>query len=281
MRLKFTHIGFLSLFLAAGLPSAASAQNPDTLMPDQSTALARKILGQLIEALGGQAYLNAQESECSGRLSQFGHNADLTEYLEFKAYWHYPDWSRTDYGKKGNIIDLFIGNEGWTLDHGGVSPEPPESIASFQELLRNSVDHLLRFRLNEQGMAFRYGGLDLIDMHPVDWVEITDRDGRLYRLAVRRENHLLERSVVLVPNENELERTEFTTLYSNYHPQEGIQTPFQISRQRNGRRIFQAFYYGCKYNPGLPADFFTKTALEQRFAEVGGKKAREHAEKER
>jgi hypothetical protein len=261
----------IAITVAAATPLKAQAPNPDTMMPEQSAALAKKILGQLIAALGGPAFLNARESACSGRISAFGHNLDITEFLEFKVYWRYPDTNRTDYGKKGNIIDLFQGNEGWTLDHGGVSPEPADAIAEFQEQLKDNIDHLLRFRLNDPGLTFRYGGLDLIDMHPVDWVEIDAQDGRTYRLAIRRENHLLERSVVTVPDVKNLDRVEYTTLYSNYHPQDGIQTPFQITRQRNGRRIFQAFYNGCKYNPGLPADFFTKSALEQRFAQVGRK----------
>jgi hypothetical protein len=35
------------------------------------------------------------------------------------------------------------------------------------------------------------------------------------------------------------------------------------------------FYEGCQLNPPLPPDFFTKAALERRFAEVGGKAAKD------
>jgi hypothetical protein len=48
--------------------------------------------------------------------------------------------------------------------------------------------------------------------------------------------------------------------------------PLQISRERNGRKTYQAFLNSCNYNPGLPENFFTKAALEKRFAEVGKKK---------
>jgi hypothetical protein len=89
------------------------------MAPEASEAKGRQILNQLIAALGGQVYLNERTSECDGRLAQFGHNGALTGYIEFKEYWSYPDKKRTDFAKKGNIIDIYAGDEGWTLDAGG------------------------------------------------------------------------------------------------------------------------------------------------------------------
>lgn len=265
-------------------------------MPDESTALAKKILGQLINALGGPRYLQARESQCTGRLAQFEHSGNLAGYTILRNYWNYPDKNRAEYETKGSklgvlsllvgsipvkggtIIQVYSGNDGWTLDRGGVSELPADSIAQFQEQLNRSVDHLLRFRLKEEGMTFRYGGLDLIDMLPVDWVEITDREERKFRLAVRRSNHLLARSVVSFPNPVTQDVSEETTLFANYHVEDGVQTPLQVTRLRDGRRIFQVFYDSCAYNPNLPPDFFTKQALDRRFGQTGSQKAKEKKE---
>jgi hypothetical protein len=46
----------------------------------------------------------------------------------------------------------------------------------------------------------------------------------------------------------------------------------QVTRERDGRRISQVFYDTCQINPALPADFFTRDALVQKFKETGGKK---------
>jgi len=262
-----------ALLLAAALLPAphGRAQNPDTMMPEASATKARQILAQLFNAMGGAAYLNARESECSGRFSQFGHNSDLTSYMEFKDYWRFPDNHRIDYGKKGNIIDSFSGDDGWTLDHDGVSEQTYPQLQAFQEQLRKDPHYLFRFRLKEPGLMFRYGGEDLIDMRPVDWVELTDQKEWTYRVAVLRENHLMVRFVVIEPDPENHDRIEEVTSYANYHPLDGVETAFQIVRTRNGRRILQAFFDTCKYNPNLPADFFSKAALEQRFREVGSR----------
>jgi len=271
-------------------PSRAAAQNPDTLLPEESTALAKKLIGQMIDALGGPAFLHARQMQCAGRLAQFEHSGNLSGYTILRNYWQFPDKNRAEYIVKGSklgvlsvlfgsipikggtIIQVYSGNEGWTLDRGGVSALPPDAIAQFQEQLKRSVDHLLRYRLGEQGMSFRYGGLDLIDMLPVDWVEITDSDERQFRLAIRRDNHLLARSVVTSLDPTTHGVTEDLTLFANYHAQDGIQTPLQVTRQRDGRRLFQIFYDSCSYDPNLPADFFTKEALEKRSPQSDSRK---------
>jgi hypothetical protein len=106
----------------------------------------------------------------------------------------------------------------------------------------------------------------------VDWVEISDAEERVFRLAVDRSTHLLVRSMVTIRDENTNEKIDETTIYSNFQEKDGIQLPMQITKERDGRRIYQAFYAACRINPELPADFFTKQALEKRYGDVGGKK---------
>jgi len=86
----------VAVLLAAAIAPRAFAQNPETMMPEASASKAKQILAQMIDAMGGYAFMNFTESQCSGRVSQFGHNNDLTSYLEFKEYWRYPSLNRTE-----------------------------------------------------------------------------------------------------------------------------------------------------------------------------------------
>jgi len=257
----------LAIMIAAATPAAA--QNPNTLMPEASEAKAKQILSEMIDAFGGAAYLHARELECSGRMSPIARGNDFTPSIPVKTYWHFPDKTRTDIGKKGNVIDLFAGNDGWTLDHDGVSEQPAEKVDNFRIQLLNNPHYIFRNRLKEEGMAFRWAGLDIIDLKPVDWIELTDSRQRSYRIAIDRGTHLMVRFKVTTPAEaNELP-DEDVTFYSNYHPFDGVQTALQIWRTHNDRRVSQVFYDSCRYNSSLPADFFSKASLEQRFHEVG------------
>jgi hypothetical protein len=263
--------------LFAAMPASIRGslwQDPDTMLPEQRVAKAREILKQLIDALGGPAYLEVQERACDGRRAQFGHNGELDGFIDFKDYWHYPDKHRIDYSKKRNIIDIFNGDRGWTMDRGGVSEEPPSAVADFQNAAKYNVDNVLRIRLKDPSLNIGYGGRDIIDMRQVDWVEISDGD-RTLRLGIDRTTHLLLRSVLISVNEETRERVQEATIYTNYQRKDGVMVPLQVSREREGHRFYQAFFETCTFNPRFDADTFTKAALEKRYAEVGSKKERD------
>lgn len=264
----FAGVALVVALLAA---PGARAQHAEYMDPDLSAAKAKEVLQQLIGAMGGERYLQMKSSECEGRYANFGHNGDTSGFVKAKNIWRYPDKLRIEFGKKGNIIDLYVGDQGWTLDKGGVSEEPATSVSDFQAGLLRNVNYLLMKRINEPGLLLRYGGHGVEELHEVEWVEITDTDQRLFRLAVDRLTHLLVKTSVRTADQETREMREDVTIYSNFQPKEGVQMPMQISRHRDGRRISQAFFDSCTVNPELPADFFTKESLEKRFKEVGGK----------
>src|SRR5712692_1323112 len=166
----------LAVMLAAPAP-LPRAQSPEVLMPEQSAAKARELLQQAIAALGGPAYLGVRDVDCTGRFALFGHSGELTGYTGFHDFWKLPDKNRTEYAKKGNIVDVYNGNQGWTLDKGGVQEASATALQEFQENLKKDVDNLLRFRLREEGMIFRYGGSPIVGVQTCfEWER--DRDGR-------------------------------------------------------------------------------------------------------
>ena len=269
----------MSALLVALSAPHLRAQNPDNMMPEERTAKGKQVLEQLITALGGPTYLDIRESNCEGRLAQFGHSGELTGYTPFKVYWRYPDKNRTDFSKKGVIVNVYNGDRGWTLDKGGVSELSNAAVADFQEQAKRDINNLLRARLKEPGMSIRFGGTDVVDLRTVDWVEITDSEQRDFRLAVDRTTHYLVRSVVTLQDDTSPDRSVETRIFTNYQLMDGVWTPLQITLDRNGRRINQVFFQSCKYNPGFAEGFFTKAALEKRSSEVGVKKSK--AEKRR
>lgn len=248
----------------------ARAQNPDQIMPDVSAVKAKAILQQAIEGLGGAAYLNVHNSECTGRYAQFQHSGEIGGYLLIHEYREMPDKSRVEYDPKALIVDLYAGDKGWTLDRSGVSDVPATDIADYQEQLRMQMGNVLRNRLNDRGLFFRYGGSDVVDLKEADWVEIGDQ-GRTLRIAVGRNDHLPIRSVLQQRDPKTGDNTERSTFYTSYHPIDGIQTPFRESRFLNGRQVYQVFWDSCSYNVDLPANFFTRESLEQRFSQEHGK----------
>lgn len=288
----FRSSGAVTLVAAACFVPLAPAQNPDTMMPEQSEAKGKQILHDLINGLGGPGYAEVHESECSGRRALFGHSGDLTGYIDFNDFRHYPDKARIEYIAKrhntillsligldgldfahgGIVITLYNGDRGWSYDRSGVSELPATAVTDFQEAMKRSVDNLLRSRLKEPGLIIRFGGSDTVDLRQVNWVELNDSEGRKYRLAVDQSSHLLDRSVVSTEDPENQQINDDTTIYTNYQLKDSAWTPMQISREHNGRRAAQFFYDTCRYNPGFPQDLFSKDSLKTRGAELVSKK---------
>lgn len=294
MRVKSVYFAVAVLVASSLFGSRASAQNPDTMMPEASTAKGKQILSDLIAALGGAGYTEVRESECSGRRVLFGHNGDPVGNIEFADLRRFPDKDRTEFvGKSrfnllpyligidgldlahgGIFVTLYNANHAWTFGRGGVSEMPAASISEFQEQVKRNIDNLLRLRLNEPGISIRFGGNDTVDLKQVDWVEINDGQERKFRLAVDHSTHLLIRSVVITKDEENQQINEDVSIYSKYQLKDSVWTPLQISREHNGRRSVQIFYDTCKYNPGFADDVFDKSTLSKQFSQALAKKSK-------
>ena len=291
MRLNFRAAIFICLVI--GLPwlcrPPASARPPQEMLPDESAAKAKQVLQQIIAALGGPAYLNVRDTDCNGRIAQFGLVGDVPEFTEFRDEWVLPDKNRTEYFLKGqrpnplalimgaegpffthggSMVTIFNGNQGWGLDKSGVSEEPPDVIQTFNDGLKTSMNHMLRVRLNEPGVEARYAGPDIIDRKEAEWIEFTDRDHRDLRLGVDKLTHLPLRWVIATRDPETRERTEIATTYIQYLTIDGVKAPLSIENYRNDHRVSQTFLSDCKFNSGLDPQLFTRASLEQRAAEV-------------
>ncbi len=269
-RIRAIALSLLLVCACLAISLRALAQD-EVLLPEQSAAKAKAILQQAVDALGGPAYLNVHDVTCQGRISQFGHSGELNGFGHFVDYAQPPLKDRTENLPKRNIISVYNGDKGWELDRGGVSEATITDLATFQEDTKKDIDNILRHRIHEQGMIFRYGGLDVVDYQESDWVELVDSDNRTFRIAIARTTHLPVRKVVDTRNANTRMRTEEVEYYSNYHPINGVQTPFQITRERNGIKVYQVFFDKFEYNTSVPDSLFTKESLEERWEKVGKK----------
>jgi hypothetical protein len=289
VRLRFAQLAFVLLLCGAFLASRGNAQNPDTMLPEASTAKAKQVLAQLIDAFGGPAYLGVRETECSGRRALFGHSGELTGFIQFVDEHRYPDKDRVEYVAKGHtgilgsiigvdeiyvthggrVITIFDGEQAWTLNRGGVVELP---AADYQEQTKRNINNLIRLRLNEPGMEIRYGGTGTVDLKQVDWVELTDSEQRSFRLAVDQTTHLLVRSIVITVDDVYHQKNEEVTIYTNYQQKEGVQVALQVSRELNGRRTYQGFFDSCRINPGFADELFTRDGLQKSASELTTKK---------
>jgi hypothetical protein len=269
-------VGIRQIFAAVALAGIALLATParsqeptEVLMPEQSAAKAKELIRTAVAALGGAAYLRVNDVTCVGRLGQFGHNGDTVGYEKFIDYSKLPDKDRNENLPKRNIIEVLNGDKGWALDRGGVADVAEDTVSQFQEDQKVDIDNILRNRWKEPNVILRYLGPDIVELKEADWIEFVDPDNRSVRIAFDKISHMPLRKNVVTRDPTTHLKTEVTEYYSNYHPVEGVTTPFQISRERNSQRVYQVFFDDCKYNTNPADSLFTKESLDQRWAQVG------------
>ncbi len=272
MRIKGNFAVAALVAALVALPMVYAAQNPNTMMPAHSTAKAHELIDRAIAELGGQKYLTVKDITRKLRLAQFGGTGDLEGFSITWDYWILPDKNRTEYFKKRNIISVYDRDKGWVMDRAGVEDATADSLEQYQDSLKRDIDNLFRYRLKEDGLIFRFGGSDLLDLKQVDWIEIVDRERRQFRVAFERKTGLPIRAIYNTRDPETRVRVEEVEYYSNYHEVQGIQTPMQVARERNGRKVYQVFIEDCQYNTGLNGSFFTRQSLEEAYAKVNKKK---------
>jgi len=274
-------VAIAAVVILVSMSVPARAQDGQVLLPAQSAAKAKALLQEMIQALGGSAYLEVKDSTCRGMLGTFGHSGMLSSYESFWDFNKFPDKDRTEFSKKRNIIEITNGNQGWTLDRGGVSDESAKEIQDNVRERELDLDYILRYRLNEPGMIFRYIGPDIVDLKEADWVEIDDPEGHQIRIAISKMTHLPIREEVAMRDPVTHMRTEEVNYYSDFHKVDGVMLYFQQTQIRNGMKQFQVFYdpNGCKLNTGLSDSLFTKASLEELWAKTGKKKKNKKEEK--
>ena len=101
------------------------AQRP--VAPGHVDPQARQMLDRAIQAMGGQAFLNAKSLTTKGRAFFFQDGA--TAGMEpFESYALYPDKRRFSYGKTKPVILINNGDKGWELDRYGLIPQPDQQL---------------------------------------------------------------------------------------------------------------------------------------------------------
>lgn len=293
MRLIFRAMLCLVLVigLAATYEKTVSAQPGQDMLPEQSAAKAKALLQQVVATLGGSAYLNVHDSDCEGRVAQFGSSGDLNGFTPFRDMWILPAKNRVEYMSKGEhtilayligaddlsithggvLVTVFDGDQGWMLGKSGVTSQPDDVSKNFFEQVKSGMNTMLRSRMNEDGVEMRYAGTDLLDLKEVEWIEFSDRDHRALRLAVDRSSHLPVLWVVEKRDPETRQRTQIATSYTQFINIDGVLTPLSIIRSQNDRRVSQTYLTSCKFNSNLSPQLFTRAALEQQASEVAKK----------
>jgi outer membrane lipoprotein-sorting protein len=255
MNARLLAITLLITVFATAQTSTAPAPSPASNSQDANARKARQILDQMIQALGGQAYMSIQDMSQEGRGYSFYQGKPDSLGTVFWLFWKFPDKQRVELTKQRDIITINNGDDGYDVTYRGTALEDKEQLQTYNRYRKHSLENVLRVWLTKPNVALFYDGTAVAEQKATDSVTVMDGDDSV-TIFVDRYTHLPVKKTFTWRDPNDRLRNEEAEIYDAFRPEQGVMTPHVTMRSRNGETTSQRFITSVKYNAGLADSMF-------------------------
>ncbi len=230
-----------------------------------NAAQARALLNQMVKALGGNLWLDMPNYELWGTTSTFfqGKPTGVTT-----AFWYFhqaPNLDRFEYSKHRDVVQIYTVNDGWEILYRGMKPLPKDQVEDYLRRRAHSIETVMHAWLPDPRTILTYDGQQLAERHLADQVTLLSANNDAVTLQLDAETHLPLRRIFKWRNPIYKDYDEDIEEYDNYRVVDGIETPYSITRFRNGDMVHEQFLLGAEYDRTLPPDEFDPQAAARRI----------------
>ncbi len=259
---------------ARDIPSAAPTQ-PAGENADQR---GRKLLDQMLEALGGDAWFNRRNVRVLGHTARFFRGAPTGIIVDFNAIHQFasgdrPEAQRIGFitdksiifpGKKIDIVQIWINNTGHEVTYKGNAVLPQEQIDDYYRRQDHSIESIFRVWLKSPGVMVVAEGSTMVERRLTERVSILSANNDAVTLDIDVQTHLPRRRTFETRNPKFKDIDEDAEEYDDYHTVQGLPTAFTITRYHNGDMASQTFYSKVEYDVDVPPGTFNPDILLQK-----------------
>jgi hypothetical protein len=225
----------------------------------------RKLKDQLVDALGGERFLNMHDRTEQGRAYSFFREqlsglSVVHIYTQYQAKAGPGDFpavrERQAFGVKQDDAIIFADGSVYEITYRGARPLADERLNRYIETTNRNIFYILRQRSREEGMIFESTGGDVVENQPVLVLKVTDPQNRTVTVYLHHTTFLpvMQRFSLMDPILKE--RREEVTRFNKYRSVGGVMWPYDIQRERDGEKIFQMFAENVTINNNLADKLF-------------------------
>jgi hypothetical protein len=241
-------------FAQAGEPPAGASQAVP--VDQQNASRAKSLLEQMIQALGGQAYLNIEDISQEGRTYSFHLGRPNSAGTVFWRFYKFPDKDRMELTKKRDVIEIFNGDKGYEITYKGTRPNDDKERIDYLRRRHYALDWVLRKWLSEKGVALFYEGQTIANQKSAEQVTVMNSSNEAVTLYIDTNSHLPVKKSFSWRDPTDKQRNVEDEVYDNYRPMQGVMTPFAVTRYYNGDMSNQRFLTSVSFNKGLSDALF-------------------------
>ena len=257
--MKFLLSAILLSVLAFGQASVSAPANSAQSIPvdQENVRKAKTLLDQMVQALGGNDYLNVEDVSQEGRSYGFHLGESDGVGVVFWRYYRFPDRERVEFTKKRDIIYVYRGDKGFEITFKGTRYDEPKAVSDYLRRRQYSLDWVIRKWLSQPGIALFYEGHTVAAQKDAEQVTIMDANNQSVTLFIDSSTHLPVKKSYSWRDPTDKQRNTEDEVYDNYRPVQGVMTAFGTTRFYNGDMSNQRFLNSVTYNKGLSDSLFS------------------------
>ena len=260
------------ILLAAALLFAVAAAQAQTANEMQSAAPVqragedqeqhgKRLLDEMLKALGGDAWLNKKTEYLEGQSAPFFQgqpSGGVSRFVEWKKFSPtQPELSRVEFVTYRGIIEPGTVRQVahiWTLDQGyewtfkGRTTLPEKQVTDYLRRRAHSLEELMRVWVKRPGVIIVFEGIGTRDRRPIDKVSILSPDNDTITVELEQDTHLPLQRAFEWRNEQFKDHDLDEEVYGDWKMFDGVATPMNIERYRNGDMVDQTFYKKVRFN---------------------------------
>jgi hypothetical protein len=256
---------------ARDIPSAAPTHPAGETQEERG----RKLLDQMLEALGGDAWLNRRNVQERGHLARFFRGAPTGIVVDFTTIHQFasgdrPEAQRIGFitdksmilpGKKIDVVQIWAANTGHEVTYKGNITLPKDQIEDYYRRQDHSIEAIYRVWLKAPGVVVLDTGSTMVERRLTERVTILSDNNDAVTLDIDVATHLPRRRTFEWRNTTFKDHDEDAEEYDDYHTIQGLPTALTVTRYHNGDMSSQIFYLKAEYDVELPPDTFNPEVL--------------------
>src|SRR5580658_3182427 len=251
-----------------GIETQAAVLQAGQMGDDAATKNAKQAkaaLDAMVQALGGQAWLNMKNVERHGQVAAFFHghpDVGTTEYFE---YHQWPDHDRIEFTKHRDVVQFYVGRTGEEVTYKGKAALPQDQVDDYMRRRDHSIETVVKTWMNDPRTILVYEGQRLAERHLADQVTLISADNESVTIQTDTQTHLPLRRTFQWRDPLYHDKNTDAEEYDDYHVMDGFPTPFTITRFKNDDQIRQYFIVHVKYNQDQPTDLWDVDAVTRKI----------------
>ncbi len=273
----------LGVMLVAGLGAGARAQQsaqemqnaaPKARPGETEEQHGQRLLDEMLKALGGDAWLNRGTVYTEGSVASFFRGTPTGSVVRFDEYKKLAangsaEQTRMEYltvkgmimpGMKKDVLHIWTADNGYEVTFKGRTTLPAPQVQEYMRRRAHSLDEVVKVLAKSPGVAIVAEGTGMRDRIPIDKVTVLTANNDAVTLELSQETHLpVERSFEW-RNEQFKDHDVDEEVYGDWRMIQGIATPMNMTRYKDGDMASQTFYTKVKYGDAMGPELFNPDA---------------------